>query len=73
MLGGNGVCGWRVIRVVYAAQKICWSIPECEMTKSYDPVTKILHWLIFALIAAQYAVGEFDLTGSFCTKRFERN
>ena len=45
--------------VVYAAQKICWSIPECEMTKSYDPVTKILHWLIFALIAAQYAVGEF--------------
>ena len=29
------------------------------MPKSYDPVTKILHWLIFVSVAAQYAVGEF--------------
>lgn len=27
--------------------------------KSYDNVTKILHWLIFLSVAAQYAVGEF--------------
>ena len=29
------------------------------MPKAYDPVTKILHWLIFLAVAAQYAVGEF--------------
>ena len=29
------------------------------MPKSYDSVTKILHWLIFLSVAAQYAVGEF--------------
>ena len=29
------------------------------MTKDYDPLTKILHWLVFVLVAAQYAVGEF--------------
>jgi cytochrome b561 len=29
------------------------------MPKSYDNVTKILHWLIFVSVAAQYAVGEF--------------
>jgi cytochrome b561 len=29
------------------------------MAKGYDPVTKILHWLIFLAVAAQYAVGEF--------------
>ena len=29
------------------------------MPKSYDSVTKILHWLIFLLVAVQYAVGEF--------------
>jgi cytochrome b561 len=29
------------------------------MPKSYDPVTKILHWLVFLAVAAQYAVGEF--------------
>ena len=29
------------------------------MPKSYDGVTKVLHWLIFAAVAAQYAVGEF--------------
>lgn len=27
--------------------------------KAYDPVTKILHWLVFLAVAAQYAVGEF--------------
>ena len=27
--------------------------------KGYDPVTKILHWLVFLSVAAQYAVGEF--------------
>jgi len=27
--------------------------------KAYDPVTKILHWLVFLAIAAQYTVGEF--------------
>lgn len=25
---------------------------------SYDPVTKTIHWLLFLLVAAQYAVGE---------------
>ena len=29
------------------------------MPKSYDSVTKILHWLIFLAVATQYAVGEF--------------
>ena len=29
------------------------------MSKAYDPVTKILHWLIFLAVAAQFAVGEF--------------
>jgi cytochrome b561 len=29
------------------------------MPKSYDNVTKVLHWLIFLSVAAQYAVGEF--------------
>jgi len=29
------------------------------MTKSYDLGTKIFHWLIFILVAAQYLVGEF--------------
>ena len=29
------------------------------MVKDYDPFTKILHWLLFVLVAAQYAVGEF--------------
>jgi cytochrome b561 len=29
------------------------------VVKGYDPVTKILHWVIFALVAVQYAVGEF--------------
>ena len=29
------------------------------MPKGYDAVTKILHWLIFLAVAAQYAVGEF--------------
>ena len=29
------------------------------MTKDYDPLTKLLHWLVFILVAAQYAVGEF--------------
>lgn len=28
------------------------------MARDYDPITKILHWLIFLLVAAQYAVGE---------------
>ncbi len=28
-------------------------------SKSYDPVTKILHWLVFLAVAAQFAVGEF--------------
>ena len=28
------------------------------MTRDYDPLTKILHWLVFILVAAQYAVGE---------------
>jgi cytochrome b561 len=27
--------------------------------RDYDPLTKILHWLVFVLVAAQYAVGEF--------------
>jgi cytochrome b561 len=27
--------------------------------KAYDPVTKILHWLVFLAVATQYAVGEF--------------
>ncbi len=27
--------------------------------KSYDPVTKILHWLVFLGVASQFAVGEF--------------
>ena len=29
------------------------------MTRDYDPLTKLLHWLVFVLVAAQYAVGEF--------------
>jgi cytochrome b561 len=29
------------------------------MTRDYDPLTKILHWLVFVLVAAQFAVGEF--------------
>ena len=29
------------------------------MPKSYNNVTKTLHWLIFFTVAAQYAVGEF--------------
>ena len=29
------------------------------MTRDYDLLTKILHWLVFILVAAQYAVGEF--------------
>jgi cytochrome b561 len=29
------------------------------MAKEYDPLTKLLHWLVFILVAAQYAVGEF--------------
>jgi cytochrome b561 len=29
------------------------------MAKGYDTVTKILHWLVFVGVAAQYAVGEF--------------
>ena len=29
------------------------------MSRDYDPLTKVLHWLIFVLVAAQYAVGEF--------------
>jgi cytochrome b561 len=29
------------------------------MAKDYDPLTKLLHWLVFVLVAAQYAVGEF--------------
>jgi cytochrome b561 len=29
------------------------------MPKGYDNVTKILHWLVFLSVAAQYAVGEF--------------
>jgi len=28
------------------------------MARDYDPVTKFLHWLVFLLVAAQYAVGE---------------
>jgi cytochrome b561 len=32
---------------------------EQAMPKGYDSVTKILHWLIFLLVASQYAVGEF--------------
>jgi cytochrome b561 len=27
--------------------------------KPYHPVTKVLHWLVFLAVAAQYAVGEF--------------
>ncbi len=29
------------------------------MTRDYDPLTKLLHWLVFAAVAAQYAIGEF--------------
>jgi len=29
------------------------------VTKDYDPFTKLMHWLVFILVAAQYAVGEF--------------
>ena len=29
------------------------------MPKGYDPVTKVLHWLVFLAVASQYAVGEF--------------
>ena len=29
------------------------------MTKGYSKVTKTLHWLIFLMVSAQYAVGEF--------------
>ena len=29
------------------------------VTRDYDPFTKVLHWLVFVLVAAQYAVGEF--------------
>lgn len=29
------------------------------MTRDYDPFTKLMHWLVFLLVAAQYAVGEF--------------
>lgn len=29
------------------------------MPKSYDAGTKVFHWLIFVLVAAQYLVGEF--------------
>lgn len=29
------------------------------MIQGYDPLTKTLHWLVFILVAAQYAVGEF--------------
>jgi cytochrome b561 len=29
------------------------------MTRSYNSVTKFLHWLIFMMVSAQYAVGEF--------------
>ena len=29
------------------------------MTKDYDPFTKLMHWLVFLRVAAQYAVGEF--------------
>src|SRR5471030_160616 len=29
------------------------------MTRGYDPLTKLLHWLVFGLVASQYAVGEF--------------
>ena len=28
------------------------------MTRGYDPLTKLLHWAVFLLVAAQYAVGE---------------
>jgi|ERR1051326_6776880 cytochrome b561 len=28
------------------------------MARSYDPLSKVLHWLLFLLVAAQYAVGE---------------
>jgi len=31
---------------------------EAPMVRDYDPLTKILHWLVFMLVAAQYAVGE---------------
>jgi cytochrome b561 len=31
---------------------------EVPMVRDYDPLTKILHWLVFLLVAAQYAVGE---------------
>jgi len=29
------------------------------MTRDYDPLTKLLHWLVFVAVAAQYTVGEF--------------
>jgi len=29
-----------------------------KTTMTYDPVTKAIHWLLFLLVAAQYAVGE---------------
>jgi cytochrome b561 len=29
------------------------------VAKDYDPFTKLMHWLVFLLVAAQYAVGEF--------------
>ena len=29
------------------------------MSRDYDPLTKLLHWSVFVLVAAQYAVGEF--------------
>lgn len=29
------------------------------MARGYDPVTKLLHWVVFLAVAAQYAVGEF--------------
>jgi cytochrome b561 len=29
------------------------------MTRDYDPLTKLLHWFVFAVVAAQYGVGEF--------------
>ena len=35
------------------------SVPDTHRPKSYNNVTKILHWLIFLTVAAQYAVGEF--------------
>jgi len=37
----------------------CKPYQECAVTKDYDPFTKLMHWLVFLLVAAQYAVGEF--------------